>query len=75
MTTSRIDEITVENNIVHVRQIITDEAGKESYFRYVVAPGQDYSQEPVEIQEICRSLHTPEVVSAYHAIIYKDPNA
>ena len=30
--------------------------------RYVITPGDDYSDQPEIIQGICKTLHTPEVV-------------
>jgi hypothetical protein len=38
-----------------------------SYHRHVIAAGQDYSNETVEVQAICSALHTPEVIAAYES--------
>jgi len=40
-----------------------------SYHRHVIQAGDDYSQESAEVQAICAAVHTPEVVTAYEAMI------
>lgn len=59
----------VENGCVQVREKISImENGTElsaTYHRYVVAPGDDYSQESDRVKAICQLVHTPEVVQAY----------
>lgn len=67
-----VDQIqVVENGSVQVRmatKIVED--GKElnrTFHRYVVAPGQDYSNEDPRVQAICAAVHTPEVIAAYEA--------
>jgi hypothetical protein len=36
-----------------------------SFHRHVVAPGDDVSGEPAEVQAICAAVHTPEIIAAY----------
>ena len=36
-----------------------------SFHRHVIAPGDDVSGEPAEVQAICAAVHTPEVIAAY----------
>lgn len=69
-----VDKMEVlENGCVQVRQatrIVED--GKvisQSYHRWVVAPGQDYSGEDARVQAICAATHTAEVVAAYQAML------
>lgn len=54
-------EATGKYRNVHVR-ITTD--GK--HHRYVITPGQDYSNEPPEVLEVCAREHTQEVIDAYN---------
>lgn len=37
--------------------------------RYVVLPGQDYSNEPEQVKAICAVVHTPEAIAAYRAAV------
>ena len=36
-----------------------------SFHRHVIAPGDDVSGEPAEVQAICAAVHTPEIIAAY----------
>lgn len=36
-----------------------------TYHRWVIHPGQDYSNEPPEVQRICALEHTPERIEQY----------
>jgi hypothetical protein len=68
----KIDRIEViENGVVQVRQatIITED-GKQisrTYHRWIIAPGEDYSAQEQQVQDICKVAHTPEVIAAYKA--------
>ena len=69
---TKIDRIeVVENGTVQVRQatIITDEGNQVSrtYHRWCIAPGEDYSTQEQQVQDICKVAHTPEVIAAYQA--------
>jgi hypothetical protein len=67
-----IDKIEiVENGTVQVRQatIITEDGNQISrtYHRWCISPGEDYSTQEQQVQDICRVTHTPEVIAAYKA--------
>ena len=69
---TKIDRIEiVENGTVQVRQatIITDNDNEVSrtYHRWCIAPGEDYSTQEQQVQDICRVTHTPEVIATYEA--------
>ena len=70
ITEDRI-EIVGEHRYVQVRtKTAVMEDGVElssSYQRHVIAAGQDYSNESPEVQAICASVHTAEVIAAYQA--------
>jgi hypothetical protein len=36
--------------------------------QYTIAPGDDYSKQQASIQNVCRSIHTPEIVASYKAL-------
>jgi hypothetical protein len=68
----KIDRIeVVENKTVQVRQatIITEEGNQLSrtFHRWCIAPGEDYSAQEQQVQDICKVSHTPEVIAAYQA--------
>lgn len=65
-----IDQITVtENGIILVRQVTRIiEDGNEiskAYHRTSFIPGQDVSDQPENVQNICNVAWTPEVIAAY----------
>lgn len=69
-----VDQITVtENSVVQVRQatrIIEDGTQiSQSYHRWTIAPGQDYSDQDAKVKAICQAVHTTAVVAAYEAVI------
>ena len=69
---TKIDRIEViENGIVQVRQatIITEDGNQLSrtYHRWCITPGEDYSTQEQQVQDICKVSHTPEVIAAYKA--------
>ncbi len=69
---TKIDKIEViENGTVQVRQatIITDNGNQVSktYHRWCIAPGEDYSTQEQQVQDICKVTHTVEVIAAYQA--------
>jgi hypothetical protein len=68
----KIDQIEiVENGTVQVRQatIITEDGNQISrtYHRWCITPGEDYSAQEQQVQDICKVSHTPEVIKAYKA--------
>ena len=67
-----IDKIEiVENGTVQVRQatIISEDDSQISrtFHRWCIVPGQDYSNQEQQVQDICKVAHTPEVIAAYQA--------
>ena len=63
----------VENGCIQVRtKTSIKEDGIEissKFHRHVVAPGADVSAEDAKVQAIAASIHTPEVIAAYEAVI------
>lgn len=69
---TKIDQIeVVENGTVQVRQatIITEDGNQVSrtYHRWCIAPGEDYSTQEQQVQDICKVTHTPEVIEKFKA--------
>ena len=67
-----VDKIEiVENGTVQVRQAIRImEDGNElskSFHRWIIAPGQDYSDQEDNVKAICEITHTPEVIATYQS--------
>ena len=65
-----IDQITVtENGIVLVREatrILKDGVQiAQTFHRWSFTPGQDVSEMPANVQAICNTAWTPEVIEAY----------
>jgi len=65
-----IDKIeVVENGTVQVRQAttITDDGNQvaRTFHRWCITPGQDYSDQELQVQNICKVSHTSEVITAY----------
>lgn len=67
-----VDKIEVVGAFRHIqvrRATIIERDGVEIsrvYDRYVINPGDDYSNEISEIQGMCALLHTPEIIQAYN---------
>ena len=61
----------VENGCIQVRTktaILEDGVEISSkFYRYVVAPGDDYSAEDARVKAICAAMHTLKVIAAYKA--------
>lgn len=67
-----VDKIEIlVNNCIQVRiakQIIEEGAViSTSFFRKVIQPGEDYSEEDDKVKTVCQVIHTPEVVSEYQS--------
>ena len=67
-----IDRIEiVENGTVQIRQatILTEDGNQiaRTFHRWCIAPGEDYSAQEQQVQDICKVAHTPEVIAAYKA--------
>jgi hypothetical protein len=72
--TSHIDKIeVVANGVVQVRQLnqIVDDGVvvAKNFHRWIIVPGQDYSDQDEQVRAICAATHTPEVIAAYQSII------
>ena len=39
----------------------------QSFHRWTIAPGQNYSDQPDNVKAICAVAHTPAVIAAYQA--------
>ena len=68
----KIDQITVlEDGLVLVRevmQILEDGIQiSKQYHRTSLQPGQDISDQPQNVQDICNVAWTPEVIAEYQA--------
>ena len=78
--TQKVDKIEIVGDYKHVQvrtATVIEEDGAElsrSYHRHVVAPGDDTSGETAEVQAICASVHTAEVVAAYQAHLEAQSN-
>jgi hypothetical protein len=67
-----IDKIEiVENGILQVREATrVSRDGVEiakTYHRWTLIPGQDVSDQPINVQAIAQSAWTPDVIAAYQA--------
>jgi len=74
-----VDQIEViESGCVQVRQATKIiENGVElskSYHRWVIKPGQDYSDQSEKVKAICQVIHTAEVIAAWNAKIAATEN-
>jgi len=70
MTSKIVDQIEVtENGCVQVRLTSKNTNGEQSFHRFVVTPGDDYSGVDERVQSICASTHTLEVIEAYKAAV------
>lgn len=62
-------EVVGQFNHVQVReaiQVLEDgNVISQSYHRYVIAPGEDYSTKDAKVQAICAAVHTEDIISAY----------
>ena len=67
------DKIEIVGDYKHIQvrtATVIERDGVEisrSFSRHVVAPGDDVSSEPSEVQAICAAVHTAEVIAAYEA--------
>ncbi len=76
---TKIDRVEiVENGTVQVRQatIITEDGNQLSrtFHRWCITPGEDYSAQEQQVQDICKVTHTPEVIAAYQAQLEANAN-
>lgn len=63
-----VDQAYAVGNIVHVRtamyEMEDDVVVSSSFHRHTIAPGQDYSNEDKKVQEVCATIHTPELIAS-----------
>jgi hypothetical protein len=62
----------LENGTVQAIKVTTiSEEGEDDIIRIkrgnIIVPGVDYSGEDKTIRQVCKALHTPEVIAAYQA--------
>jgi hypothetical protein len=67
-----IDQIAVVlDGTVQIREATIIEKDNNliarTYHRWCIAPGEDYSTQEQQVQDICKVAHTPEVIAAYQA--------
>lgn len=72
--TVKVDQIeVVENGSIQIRTAtIIAKDGVEltrSYHRHVKHPGEDVTNEDPKVQAVANAIWTPEVISAYQALI------
>lgn len=66
-----IDKIELVGEYRHVqvrKAMIIERDGQEVsrlYERYVITPGDDYSNQPEDVKIVCDAFHTPELIRAY----------
>lgn len=73
-------EIVGPFKLIQVRMATTveddqtgEQFGGEKFSRYVVAPGENTTGKPAEVQQLASTLHTPELITAYQASL-ADPD-
>ena len=60
-------EIVGQDNIIQVRELIAlyDDSNNivsKSFHRKIIRPGDDYSNEDPKVQEVCKAVHTDELL-------------
>lgn len=78
--TTEVDQIEVtRTGHVQVREatIITENGQQISrtFHRYVLSPGQDITDQPKKVQDICNVSWTPEVIKEYQDRLEEQQNA
>lgn len=71
-----IDQITInENGYVMIREAtrVIDNGSiiAQTYHRSSLSPGQDISNQPDNVQAICRAVWTPEIIQAHQDSLLK----
>ena len=67
------DKIEIVGDFKHVQvrtATVIKRDGAEisrSFHRHVVSPGDDITSESAEVQAICNTVHTPEIIAAWEA--------
>jgi hypothetical protein len=70
---TELKEEILPNQVIQIRTTtVVEEDGVElarNHHRHVVAPGDDVTGEPQEVQDIAAALWTADVIAAYNASI------
>ena len=70
-----IDKIEVVGDYKHIQvrertDIVEDgNVVSSSYHRWIIIPGQDYSNESADVQAMCQQFHTQDVIDAWNQYI------
>ena len=73
--TKTIDKIEAVGDFKHIQvreriDIVEDgHVISSTYHRWVIAPGQDYSNESVDVKAMCQQFHTEEIINAYNTFV------
>ena len=73
--TKTIDKIEVVGDYKHIQvreriDIVEDgNVISSTYHRWVIAPGQSYSNEHADVQAMCKQFHTPELIDNYNTFL------
>ncbi len=73
--TTTIDNISAVGDYkhIHVRErtdIVEDgNVLSSTYHRWVIAPGQNYSNEHADVQAMCQQFHTQEIIDSYNTML------
>ena len=73
--TKTIDKIEAVGDYKHIQvrertDIIEDgNVIPSSYYRWVIAPSQDYSNEHADVQAMCQQFHTQAIIDSYNAML------
>lgn len=72
-----VDQITVtKSGVVLVRtakRLVEDgQVLSEIYHRTSLTPGQDVSEQPVNVQAICAAAWTPDVIDSFKTLMLQD---
>ena len=76
--TKTIDKIEVVGDYKHIQvreriDIVEDgNVISSTYHRWVIASGQDYSNEHADVQAMCKQFHTQEVIDAYTTFLAEE---
>lgn len=68
-----LDKIEIVGEFKHIQYRIASiivKDGQEiarTFTRKVISPGEDYSNAPEDVKQICALVHTPEVINRYLA--------
>ena len=79
--TKTIDSISAVCDYKHIqvreRTDIVEDGNvlSSTYHRKVIAPGQDYSNEHADVQDMCKQFHTQEVKDAYATFLAEQESA